>query len=112
MTDDLKLYDSINDNKFKAIIRTIRTTRDVNECIDAFSDVTEELDLATRKFSRFNSAHEGYAVLLEEVDELWEHVKMKQSKRDIIEMRKEAIQIAAMAIRFAVDICNDKDGRR
>ena len=56
------------------------------------------------------SAHEGYAVLLEEVDELWDEVKKNPSKyahRDK-DMRKEAIQIAAMAIRFVLDVCEKK----
>jgi hypothetical protein len=39
--------------------------------------------------------------LREEVDELWELVRGKQGKRDAQAMRIEAIQIAAMAIRFA-----------
>jgi ribosomal protein S15P/S13E len=58
-----------------------------------------------------SSAHEGYAVLSEEVDELWDHVKTKQSKRDLQAMRKEAIQVAAMALRFAVDVVDEGRGR-
>lgn len=45
----------------------------------------------------FNSKHEGYAVLLEEVDELWDEVKKDGSKA---RMKSEAVQVAAMAIRF------------
>lgn len=56
----------------------------------------------------FNSAHEGYAVLLEEVDELWDHVKTNQKRRDLQAMRKEAIQVAAMALRFAADVCSEE----
>lgn len=48
----------------------------------------------------FNSAHEGYAILAEEVDELWAHVKMNQKRRDLAVMRAEAIQVAAMAVKF------------
>jgi len=60
----------------------------------------------------FNSAHEGFAVLKEEVDELWDHVKMNQRKRDLDEMQKEAIQVAAMALRFASEVCSEDRGRR
>lgn len=74
-------------------------------------EALHELKIACRNWPKFNSAHEGYAVLKEEVDELWAHVKTNQKKRDIQAMRKEAIQIAAMAMRFALDVCNDERGR-
>lgn len=73
---------------------------------------SSELDAATENWPPFNSAHEGYAVLLEELDELWQHVKTNQKKRDIAAMRKEAIQVAAMALRFARDVCNEEVGRK
>lgn len=67
--------------------------------------IRAELNSANDKFDPFNSAHEGWAVLKEEVDELWVEVKKKQSMRSPELMRSEAVQIAAMAIRFALDIC-------
>jgi hypothetical protein len=54
------------------------------------------------KWNPFNSLHEGYAVILEELDELWEEVKEKQHSRD--RLRTEALQVAAMAIRFAAEL--------
>ena len=54
-----------------------------------FGDVRGELTRAA-KYPPFNSAHEGYAVILEEMDELKAHVWMKQKNRDVVEMRKEA----------------------
>lgn len=45
--------------------------------------------------------HEGYAVLLEEVDEVWDLVKSKRP--DPTNLLKELIQVAAMAQRFAED---------
>lgn len=78
-----------------------------------------EIDMAWRELQKcltnwptFNSAHEGFAVLKEEVDELWEHVKTNQKKRDLPAMKKEAIQIAAMALRFAHEVCNEERGRK
>lgn len=77
----------------------------------AVAEVVAELEFARANWPAFNSAHEGYAVLLEEVDELWQHVKTNQKRRDLEAMRKEAIQIAAMALRFVADVCDDGRGR-
>lgn len=74
--------------------------------------VCMELEKATTNWPPFNSAHEGYAVLAEEVDELWQHVKTNQKRRDIPLMKKEAIQVAAMALRFALEVCDERNGRK
>jgi hypothetical protein len=71
----------------------------------ALADVVTEVEMATERFPPMNSAHEGFAVLKEEVDELWDEVKKKQGERDIEKLRKEAVQVAAMAIRFIADVC-------
>lgn len=76
----------------------------------AFEDVQCELWKAINKFKPMNSAHEGYAVLAEEVEELWEQVRGKQGLRDVSAMRAEAVQVAAMAIRFIVDVCDGGRG--
>jgi NTP pyrophosphatase (non-canonical NTP hydrolase) len=49
----------------------------------------------------YASLHEGYAVLLEEVDELWDQVKKSQGARDSKNIFLECIQIAAVAIRIS-----------
>lgn len=73
--------------------------------VDAVTtEVLHEVMRAMGKFPPFNSAHEGYAVLLEEVDELWDEVKKNQKVRDRSKMRLEALQCAAMAVRFVLDI--------
>lgn len=79
---------------------------------DVVGAVTDELNNAIAAWPAFNSAHEGFAVLAEEVDELWEHVKTNQRKRDLKAMRKEAIQVAAMAMRFALEVCDEGSGRK
>lgn len=66
-------------------------------------DVEKELGTAFKKFKPFNSPHEGYAVILEELDELWDEVKTNPQNMDLV--RAEAIQVAAMAIRFIYDLC-------
>lgn len=75
----------------------------VSKELQAFREVNREFDSAREKFPAFNSSHEGYAVILEELDELWEEVRMyPHSSKELL--RKEAMQIAAMAIRFMVDL--------
>lgn len=71
-------------------------------------DVLRELLRAVEKFGPFSSGHEGYAVILEELDELWEEVKKNPSKTSKRRMRAEAVQVAAMAVRFVMDVCEEK----
>ncbi len=73
--------------------------------------VHDEIISADHNWPDYNSAHEGWGVLMEEVKELTDHVFMKQKNRDLDAMKKEAIQIAAVAIRFARDVCNEEVGR-
>ncbi len=73
----------------------------------AVLDAHKELLRARSLSPVMHSAHEGYAVLLEEVDELKAHVWMNQKRRDYAAMRKEAIQVAAMALAFAVEVCDE-----
>ena len=70
----------------------------------AACEVAEELHLATENYGPFASPHEGYAIIKEEVDELWDEVKRRPEVRDNARMRAEARQIAAMAIRFMLDL--------
>lgn len=65
-------------------------------------EVAAELDRARSKFPRFNSPHEGWAVIREELDELWEHVCANDGRGE--RAFAEAIQIAAMAVRYAHDL--------
>ena len=67
--------------------------------------VLAELQRATSMYGPMHSPHEGFAILKEEVDELWDEVKRKPLERSNERMREEAIQIAAMAMRFAIDVC-------
>lgn len=77
-----------------------------------FEEIEAEALMGAKRFGLFNSAHEGFAVLLEEVDELKAHVWAKQKNRNLIAMKREAIQVAAMAIRFALEVCDEVRGRK
>lgn len=79
---------------------------------EILAEVEKELTAATERFPAFNTAHEGFAVLLEEVDELKAHVWTKQGMRLTHQMRAEAIQVAAMAVRFALDVCTADRGNK
>jgi hypothetical protein len=72
---------------------------------EALRRVIEEHGRAVKDNLPFNSAHEGYAVILEEMDELKEQVWLKTRLRDKVKMRHEAVQVAAMAMRFLIDLC-------
>lgn len=50
------------------------------------------------------SAHEGYAVIKEELEEFWKQVKKKENTRDKGNMLLELVQVAAMAQRTAEDL--------
>lgn len=66
----------------------------------ALAAVRSELLRAIGTFGAFGSGHEGYAVMLEELDELWDQVKAN----DLEAARAEATQVAAMAVRFMIDL--------
>ncbi len=66
----------------------------------AAAEIAAEARKARVKFPPFNSSHEGYAVLAEEVDELWDDVKADNVDHAI----EEAIQVGAMALRFIADM--------
>lgn len=74
--------------------------------------VMAEVQQARDNWPPFNSAHEGYAVMLEEVHELQAHVWTNQKRRDLPKMRKEAMQVAAMALRFMGECCDETTGRK
>lgn len=68
------------------------------------SMVFDEHRAAKAKHSAaYENFHHGWAVLYEEVDELWDEVKRSQHKEAAI--THEAIQVAQVAVRFVFDLC-------
>lgn len=68
------------------------------------AQVLHELQCAQSTHPPMNSGHEGYAVIKEELDELWDEIKLK--RQNVKNMRKEALQVAAMGLRFIIDVCD------
>jgi len=69
-----------------------------------------EVERAKRHGIMFASLHEAYAVLLEEMDEVWDCTRMKRRERNPLELRKEFIQIAAMAVKALQSMPNFTGG--
>lgn len=69
-----------------------------------YDAVMTELAHAEANFPPMHSEHEGFAILKEEVDELWDEIKKNPRKRDKAALRREAVQVAAMALRFLNDL--------
>lgn len=73
---------------------------------DALDDVGDELARGMKKFpENKHSAHHAHSVIREEFEELWEHVRADTGASP--EARKEAVQLAAMAVRYVVEVCDE-----
>jgi|SRR5581483_7496764 len=100
---DPDLYDSYNSVTTRCLVRDVKAA--IGECAPdpyaaAAAQLLAEAASARRRFAPFNSSHEGYAVIAEELDELWDDVKANDVEHAI----REAIQVGAMAIRFVADM--------
>ena len=76
--------------------------------------IEAEAMTAKQKYGAFNSTHEGYAVLKEEVDELWEVIKRNTERHygtpewKTKALIPELIQISAVALRMANELSNNE----
>ncbi|CAL9605982.1 hypothetical protein SUDANB95_05490 [Actinosynnema sp. ALI-1.44] len=75
----------------------VRTVEPIDHVLDL---VRTELIDATQTHGPITSPHEGYAVIAEELDELWDAVKTD----DPTAAAGEAIQVAAMGARYLLDL--------
>ena len=71
---------------------------------DALKLIEDEHQQAISHYPPFASAHEGFAVLLEEVTELQAEIFKNYKLRDYDAIRKESIQVAAMALRLLIEV--------
>ena len=87
----------------------MKDTQDAHEykaggLVRAAAEVSDEFLSAIRHFPPMVSPHEGLAIIQEELFELQLEVYKQHDVRDKWTMRKEAKQVAAMALRFMVDL--------
>ena len=71
---------------------------------EALERVVADLNDAQARYPTMRSMHQAYAILLEEVDELWTEIKKKPDQRHYLRVRQEASQIAATALRIMIDL--------
>jgi hypothetical protein len=104
----------MSDRPFEKIVNERRrSSEDVQDrLITAADDAHAEASRAASTWPPLNSAHEGYGVLAEEFRELEGEVFKRQGERSIAKMRAEAVQLAAVALRFIADICDGDRGRK
>ena len=69
----------------------------------ALSEIRTEYLNATAAHPNFNSPHEGLALIEEEFLRLRNEVFLNHNPRSINRMRAEAVQLAAITIRFLED---------
>jgi spermidine synthase len=71
--------------------------KDLKQIIE---DVIEEVRYAESKYPSYHSGHEGYGIIAEELDELWDEIKMKNTSYS--RQYTEAKHIACTAIRHMI----------
>lgn len=99
------LSDIQSSRPFKEVEPDQKTADYIARAILVSSEVITELLNAKKMHpEHYANQHEAYAVILEEIDELWEEIKKKQSAYDLPAQRKEAIQAAAMLVRFVIEL--------
>lgn len=67
------------------------------------AEIADEVRRAEAKHLPMNSPHEGWSVIYEELEELREHVRADTGRG--ADARQEAIQVAAMGLRYALNLC-------
>ena len=67
-------------------------------------EIEREFERSNQLYPLFHSNHEGYGVIKEELDELWDEIKASKDTIANEKMKEEAIQLAAMAVKFIVSL--------
>ena len=72
---------------------------------DMLANIKAEYRRARQMHNPMRGSHEGWAVIYEEVDEMWDEIKAS----NIHLARSEAVQVAAMCLAFLLEV-NDVAG--
>lgn len=64
----------------------------------SLADIKREYEKAHYENGPLNSLHEGYGLLIEEVQELFDEIRLQPKKRHPSNIRHEAAQVAAVAL--------------
>lgn len=75
------------------------------------AEMVAEMERAKMHGEYFASLHEAYAVILEELDEVWDVTRLKRRDRNEQELRKEFIQLGAMALKAIGSMSNFIGGK-
>ncbi len=67
--------------------------------------IESEYIRASGLYPDFHSNHEAYAVIKEEVDELWDAIKKEKNVKGNDQIRHELIQIGAMVVKYLDNLC-------
>lgn len=67
--------------------------------IELLAEIAAEVERSKVHCVQFRSLHEAYAVMLEELQEVWAITMQKRRDRNENDLRKELIQVAAMAVK-------------
>ena len=70
--------------------------------------IITEYNRSIMKNAPFHSTYEGWALIKQKVDNLWEEIKKEEATGSREAMMKEAAQIGAMAMRFIIDLGIDE----
>jgi hypothetical protein len=91
----------MNDIDFREEYEEMKELGKLNNVLE---DTKKAYLSAVARYGKFHSPHEGYAILLEELNELWDVVKLHPATPGRnLKIHEEASHVAVMAIRMIVD---------
>jgi len=96
---------NLMDEEGKTVDRRVRI--DAARLEGILGRVRAEVCRAMSRHPTLNTPHEGYSVILEELEELWAEIKANRGRDD--SAVEEAEQVAAMAIRYLYDLTHPTD---